>query len=607
MRPDADRLFYIVYWLAAGVVLLFVSLRSWLVPLWHDEVATFYFYIHPGEFIPFRSHIDANGHFLTSALGWICYKLFGASPFSLRLPSLAALVLLCYAVGRAMEFFRTAALKTAFAASFLLVYTFLAYFSMARGYGISMACLVMALYYFFRFLENGRTRHFLKFSLFIQLALAANLTLVVVSVMCIASALFIHLSRKSLFRVPVAAAYLLHILLVGFWGLYAFYLRDHGALYYGAGESYWQVTFVSLIHNLFPDSPHMPLVFLVLFCCLAALWLFFVVRHRQLFVLSAACWSLFLFVALVVSFYALKAIAGVNYPEDRTGLFFYVFFMFAFCLLADRLVKHIPRLIGLALVLTGSVWSFRIANLHNHPWTNHETMPREFYDILVNEQKRSSRRITIGGHRMREFIYGFLNFRSEMKLNHMTSPEALEMNCDYALAVRTDEPWYREYYDVLAAEDNWGFRLLKRKVPLIRETLREFDKVLTIHGEPEYVNCFDMGDTLLATADPLQADVRFRVLKAPIPFRAWLVFQIDAKNPEENIFVRVPLDLVSHDWTKQGEVTLSLVTGTVPRHVKRMVLYLWNIEKVPIEMTVIRSSLNRLQGPGVNVVSKARL
>lgn len=192
-------------------------------------------------------------------------------------------------------------------------------------------------------------------------------------------------------------------------------------------------------------------------------------------------------------------------------------------------------------------------------------------------------------------------------MNHMTSPEALRMNCDYALAVAKDEPWYSQYYDVLASEEKWGFRLLKRRNPLRREPFLEFDTVKMIRGEPEYFNCFDIGQTVLADSAPLQADVTFEVLNAPVPLKAWFVFQIDAEKPEENIFVRVPLDLVSYDWTRQGEITLNLVTGTVPREVKRMVLYLWNIDKAPVEIKVLRSGLNRLRGPGVNEISKAKL
>src|SRR4051812_32737320 len=84
----------------SALLLIFVFLRAWLVPFAHDEVATFYFYIQPGSFMPFKSHPDANGHFLTSAMGWVCFKIFGSSPLSLRLPSVAAFVLLCYAVYR---------------------------------------------------------------------------------------------------------------------------------------------------------------------------------------------------------------------------------------------------------------------------------------------------------------------------------------------------------------------------------------------------------------------------------------------------------------------------------------------------------------------------
>jgi hypothetical protein len=191
-----------------ALLTVFVAVRSALVPFSHDEVATFYFYIQPGDFIPFFSHVDANGHFLTSAAGWLCFNLFGSSPFSLRLPSLAAFILLCYAVHRARALFTTRFAHIAFAASFVALYTFVAFFSLCRGYAISMACLVMALVYLFLFVRHRRHRHFGKFVLFMQLALAANLTLIPVAVTCSIVTLLVHVGTKTLTAPKVLAVYL---------------------------------------------------------------------------------------------------------------------------------------------------------------------------------------------------------------------------------------------------------------------------------------------------------------------------------------------------------------------------------------------------------------
>src|SRR4051812_18484464 len=94
------------YWALCLPVFVIVILRCIRVPFSHDEVATFFFYIQPGKFIPFYAHPDANGHFLTSATSWICFKLFGSEPWALRIPCMGAFLLLCYSVSKVNRLFR---------------------------------------------------------------------------------------------------------------------------------------------------------------------------------------------------------------------------------------------------------------------------------------------------------------------------------------------------------------------------------------------------------------------------------------------------------------------------------------------------------------------
>ncbi|MBL7933862.1 MAG: hypothetical protein JNL60_18305, partial [Bacteroidia bacterium] len=100
MAVAPEKHFDKYYWAVCVILFIAVVLRCILVPFSHDEVATFYYYIQPENFLPFLSHPDANGHFLMSATAWICFKLFGSSPLSLRIPCIVAFVVLCYAVFR---------------------------------------------------------------------------------------------------------------------------------------------------------------------------------------------------------------------------------------------------------------------------------------------------------------------------------------------------------------------------------------------------------------------------------------------------------------------------------------------------------------------------
>ncbi|HYC30103.1 MAG TPA: hypothetical protein VEB42_14820, partial [Chitinophagaceae bacterium] len=149
----------------------------------------------------------------------------------------------------------------------------------------------------------------------------------------------------------------------------------------------------------------------------------------------------FILLALIIAFYMLKKLIGVNYPEDRTGLFFYVLFMLSLVFMFDGFNKPVGQL-AIAFPLIFLFHFISNLNFSVHCWRIYETIPQSFFDRLVSEQSTSERQITVAGHRVREFIYGFQNYNSNGKLTHITAPEALQMNCDYAIAYEQDKPYY---------------------------------------------------------------------------------------------------------------------------------------------------------------------
>ncbi len=595
------------YWAASALLFVVVVMRCILVPFSHDEVATFYFYIQPENFLPFVSHPDANGHFLMSATAWTCFKLFGSAPLSLRIPCIVAFAVLCYGVFRMTKMYHGLATKIVFSAAFLLSFNFISFYSLCRGYGISMSLLVLSLYYFFVYMRFGAFNHFLKFLLFSQLALSANLTLVFVLGISVALAVILQIKNKVFFKARNLLALAVYSALLLFWIKYAFYLKNEGALYYGSGDSYWKVTFETLIETIFFKSRLINSLFIGLYILMGIYWLYKAVKERTAFlVANSFSVSYVILCSLIAAFYLLKKMLGVNYPEDRTGLFFYVFFVISFCFMLNDM-QRVARLIALVFPAAYALHFFAVFNLDVHPWRIYETMPRRFFDILVSEQEKTNRRITIGGHRVREFFYGFLNYKSSVKLNHMTAPEALQMNCDYALAYKQDKPYYDKYYTELAEDDYWDFRLLKRRTPLERKLLYESTLTSDFKGEGEYFNAFEKLDTTFDAPNPLLAEFTFDVVKAPEPFNAWLVLQVDDADGEKGFLVRVPLNLIKYYWNSTKACKISITGENMPLKVKRIVAYLWNIDKKEIDIKVTSFRLYQLKGEGVTEISKAKI
>lgn len=604
----ARRNFNALYWFTCAFLLVLLVWRCAVVPLAHDEVATFYFYIQPGSFWPFLSHVDANGHFLMSATAWLSYTLFGSSTLALRLPCVLAFVLLCFAVHKTNGLFQHLLPKLVLSSVFLGAFQFFAFYTLCRGYAMSMSFLLMALYYLVVYVRFYSYKHVLKFALFMQLALSANLTLVFVALLCMAVVAIFQLRHKVLFKISSFLVWLPYLALVCFWVKYAFFLQDQGALYYGGGDSYWEVTFVTLIETVLGKALWIKAVVLLVFLFLVVLFVYRLLKQGLDFLWEDAFALLFVcFLMLVLSFFVLKKWMHVNYPEDRTGLFFYVFFVLSLVYAINHLQTKMRY--GMYLIPFAFAAQFLImVNVRIHPWRIYETIPARFITRLQQEQQASKQPLTIAGHRLREFIFGFMNYNAAIKLSHITSPEALQMNADYAIAYKADKSYYDPYYKELDEENDWGFVLLKRKSPIQKVPLYHLNAPMVWEGNGEYYNACEQLDTTYGGTEPLLAEFTFSVKQCPVPFNAWLVLQIDGDSTGvNNQFVRVPLNLIQHNWNGAKSFTTTLLTGNIPLKVKRMVAYLWNIDKQPIHVTLEQFTLYRLQGEGVSILSKAAI
>ena len=81
-------------------------------------------------------------------------------------------------------------------------------------------------------------------------------------------------------------------------------------------------------------------------------------------------------------------------------------------------------------------------NFRKHELYIYDTFPARFYDKLLQEQKNYALPITIGGHRCREFIYGFMNYRSDGALKAMDDPELLHINANFFIAMAGEKSFY---------------------------------------------------------------------------------------------------------------------------------------------------------------------
>lgn len=602
--------FTLFFTIISVVVFLVVACRSYLVPFNHDETATFFFFIQSGKYMPFHSAVDANNHVLNSLLGNICFHLFGSSPFSLRIPNLIGLIILIFATYKISKSLNQLGSKVLLTAGMLLSFHWLTFFSACRGYGLSMAMLVMGIAFMLEYISNIEKKEKFIFSLlFFQLAISANLILIIVVLLLSGIVFLIQFSNKKLVNPLVITVWLFHFAAIYYWLLFSFYLQENGALYYGEGDNYWRVTFVSLIqllignYTVFIKWSILSLVFLT--CCM---W--FYLNKKDLFKIKEQLkcpeYSILFFIILtllILGFYLMNKIMGVNYPEDRTGMFFYVFFILLLSFTLDKCPVKCNLVTGIVFTTFFAIHFIFNLNFRKHSLSVYETIPEHFYTTLLNEQNKSEERITIGGHRVRELFYGFMNYRHGAVLNPADPTEVMQMNCDYYIATKLEEKYFKSYYDIIDTEPDWGFVLLKRKEKIKRNLVEERQNIFIENNENEFIEMYHHGDTTFTNTKPLIAQVDFDIEKISIPASTWLVFQINDSLDQSVYFKRFPLEWIGDNLNGKKKLTYSLISGNLPNRSKKIVCFLWNINKKPISVKVNSLKIYQIEGKGVDYVA----
>lgn len=596
--------FKLFYFVLAAIAFVIVVIRAKTTPFTHDETATFYFIVQNGHYMPFYAHLDTNNHILNSMLTHLCYLLLGSSKFVLRIPNLIFFFFLLIAVYRISKNLSNGFAKVLLVAGFIFSYNWFTFFSVSRGYGISFASMLMAVSFLIDCFKNGKLKHLVLLCFWMQLAMAASL--IMMPVFCLMLGLiFIHqLLNSKFFTTANILNLLLNGALIYYWVKYSSHLKELNGLTHGAGNSYWHVTFETLIYMVTGSySQVLQAVLVVISVLLIAIGLFVLVKSRpniNRIINEAYVYFLFLFVGEVIAIYLMKKVMGVNYPEDRTALFFYITLVLYFVFLVEKLNVTLLNYFSLLISISFLIHFVLKLNFRKQELYIYDTFPPRFYEKLLVEQKNQKIPITIGGHRCREFIYGFMNYRSDGALNPMDAPELLHMNADYLVAKAGEKPFYEKFYDEIDAENDWGFRLLKRKVKIENKLQFELkDKRINGNGEfYEFIN--DTNNYLFPNKNPVRVDFSFKVNSVPVPFEAWLVVQIDSVNGNKHCFKRSALNWVKLNYNNEKEYTYSVLTPGLPSKYACFKAFLWNIKGKEIDINFTSIKFYQLYAPGIN-------
>ena len=175
---EHKRNVWLIWFAGSGLLFLYIILRANSLSFTHDEALSY-------TVVKLKNYFEftANNHQLNTWLMAFCANVFGESEMSLRLPNVLLFgVYLFFCFRIILKSGRTAFVLFAIPLLFLNPFV-LDFFSLARGYGLSLGFMAASLYYFLRrdftdFSHQNLIRDFCLAMLFATPALFANLALI---------------------------------------------------------------------------------------------------------------------------------------------------------------------------------------------------------------------------------------------------------------------------------------------------------------------------------------------------------------------------------------------------------------------------------------------
>lgn len=581
-------------WIVWGLFIMlftYLVMRSVYVPISHDEVATFYYYIQTGVYLPPAAHWDANNHILNSFLSYLSYKWLGNESWILRLPNVLSYIIYFWATWGIARNLKKPSLKWGLFLSLIMVHYIFDYFGETRGYGLSMAFLLLALYLVHGLQKNKSYRNVIGTVLCLLAATSANLTLLAPSFLIIAYAFFslflsegFSIRKVILFLGSTVISYSL------FWPLISFSLdlKERGALYYGGKSGFWDYTgntLSELITGYY--SPIMAVFYSLLFFSLiaAVFYLFSKIYQKNLFSYLNTGSFFFTYVlgGSIAAIFAIRYLLDVNFPEDRAAIYLFPFLVLAIAFVSDEIQIINKKFTYFGLILFYIPVHFIVhINLSRTIFPMQEAPPQDFFDYVFKKFPKNHLGYpsTVGGYATQRLCWGYMNHQKGGKQGEMLVSNHIDTLCDFQIVSieRKLPDNFLQLYTAVNGKPKNDLHLYKRKKRLNYTKVHFSDSITNWnHSTNEYFDLikFTIPDSI--KGKPLFIGIDAEVDVEYSPFVASLV--VSQKDKSE---VEISQEGVHFDWLRKTwrEGTRDFKQGVILPEINKnsdqIIVYLWN-------------------------------
>ncbi|MFW6224629.1 MAG: hypothetical protein ACOC4R_03100, partial [Bacteroidota bacterium] len=449
------------------------------------------------------------------------------------------------------------------------------YFFLARGYALSMACMVFAILQMLLFFRNKKTAHYLLLVISWLLAVYANLTLIPFALAAIVWASLLIIKTKAYWL----TAGLLALAPLAYAIKYSFHLKETGKLYYGAQQGLIDITLHSMSWHLWKISSFWFDIFLIILAVfIISTLIFILIRSFNIFQPNIIFPVFFVLSLINIQHYLL----GVNFPEDRAALFLVIFFFGSLAFSFDYLKINLAGMIIIPLCLLSFIMQFNLNRTMAYPLEH-------FDKRLISKIPDNTLGIptSTGGRfwRMDESLIREEGLPLKAFQKSKTPADTLP---DYIIQLLELRPDITELYEPLFRDEYSKLILFKRKEFLPRTKVARFSK--EIKGTQEFFTVYE--DSLRS---PLF--VRCRGQLQDISFFKEAVMVFSAENPkQQQVFFYQGIPLVkSCKPDENGRISFDF-TVAVNDYSNSDILkvYLWNKKKLELSGHII-SELYRIE------------
>lgn len=563
-----------------GVCFVYIFLRAAFVPLFSDEVSTFFRYVQTGGFQPFLTDPNANNHVLNSLFAHLSFLLFGDSPLALRLPNVLSFILFAFYVLKFQRYFSNPVLAICWVLFMVGSHYFISFFHLTRGYGMSMAFLLASIFHSIHYLKKGRLDHLFALSIFANLAAWANLSLLVpliavlgiVALRLIGFCIHRHTLKEKIAAITI---FVLSGVVPFFYAIQlALDLKEGGALYHGTGEGFIDVVVGRLMAEFIPENwTQASWYFWPLFLIYipGLVWILWKKKGDSTFLIVQE-----IFWLTIIGTIAMHLILDVNYPLDRAALHFFPLFVLALFFVFSKLPNFVslPAAILPALLLLGQQIAFFNFNRSSH-WDN-EHVPLAIYNDLKHWQDSTGIQPLISTHGLPGRVFVYHEYREGAGLNSPVFDGFPAASADFILTYQ----WHGEYPEGFITRAEYPevkMKVLERKIhhdwrPLFQDVEVKGTGMETKEGK--VLSGFEL-DGAHFQAVAISFEGTFHCDE--YPFRGWMALRVTDSADQELSFYYIDLARVKPDLKNKELIKRRLFVDKLPRQAVKVQLALMNV------------------------------